>query len=307
MHGPTGCGKTHLAEGIWSATRRTPGKQCVFLAAEQFTTHFLEALHGQGLPALRRKLREIDLLVIDDIQFLHGKKATLQELLNTVEHFAREQKQLVLTADRAPGDVPGLGAELVARLSCGLVADLTPLEESVRRGVLEQLLAQRGRSLPTEVLDLLARELPGDGRQLQGALNRLEAMHEATGRTVTPAFTREALKDLLRAQQKMLRLIDIEQAVCEVFGISAKSLKTEAKARSVTQPRMLAMWLARKHTRAGLTEISQHFGLKSHSTVVAAQKKVSGWMESQAAVGTLQGNCDVQEAVRRVETVLRAV
>lgn len=308
LHGPNGCGKTHLAEGVWCAMRRLPNsKQCLFLAAEQFTTMFLEGLHGQGLPSFRRKIREVDLLVIDDIQFLHGKRATLQELLNTVEHFARERKQLVLVADRPPGELPGLGPELVGRLSSGLVADLSALDESARRGVLEQQLAARGQRLPEDVLELLARELPGDGRRLQGALNRLEAMHEATGQAVTASFAREALKDLIRSSRKLIRLIDIDQAVCEVFGLPAKSLHTEAKARAITKPRMLAMWLARKYTRAGLSEISEHFGLRSHSTVISAQKKVTTWMQEQKPLSLGGDDCNVEEALRRVEASLKAM
>lgn len=304
LFGPTGCGKTHLAEGIWSAMRRA-GKHCVYLAAEQFTTQFLESLRGQGLPSFRRKLREVDLLVIDDVQFLHGKRATIQELLNTVEHFARERKQLVLAADRPPADLPSFGPELTARLSSGLTADLVALDVPARRGVLESLLTQRGRRLPDEVLDLLAAELPGDGRRLQGALHRLEAMQEATGRSATSAFVREALKDLLRPASKLVRLIDIDKVVCELFGLAPMSLQTEAKARSITTPRTLAMYLARKHTRAGLCEISEHFGLRSHSVVVAAQKKVGSWREQQTLLGLPAGECDVEEALRRVESALR--
>jgi chromosomal replication initiator protein len=307
LYGPTGCGKTMLAEGLWSELRGE-ARNCLFLAAEQFTTLFLDALRsGQGLSAFRRRVREVDALLIDDIQFLHGKRATLQELLNTVDHFARQGKQLVLTADRAPGDLPGLGPELVARLSCGLIADLPALDAQARRGVLEAELARRGRSAPKEVIDLLVAEIPGDGRRLHGALNRLEAMHEATGKSITVTFAREALKDLLTPSGKMVRLADVEKVVCELFGIPSKSLQSEGKARSVTTPRTLAMYLARKHTRAGLTEISEHFGLRSHSTVVAAQKKVKNWIDGQALLGTQQGDFSADEAVRRAENLLRAI
>jgi chromosomal replication initiator protein len=306
LHGPTGCGKTHLAEGIWSALRRA-GKHCVFLAAEQFTTQFLESLRGQGLPSFRRKLRDVDLLVIDDVQFLHGKRATIQELLNTVEHFSRERKQLVLAADRPPADLPSFGPELQARLASGLTADMPALDVTARREILVALSAQRGRRLPDEILDLLSAELPGDGRRLQGALLRLEAMQEATGRSLSVGFTREALKDLLRPANKLVRLIDIDKVVCEVFGLEPKSLRSEAKARSITTPRTLAMYLARKHTGAGLSEISEHFGLRSHSVVVAAQKKVGNWRAQQTQIGITGGQCDVEEALRRVESALRVI
>ncbi len=313
LHGPTGCGKTHLAEGVWCSLRKITGKTCVFLAAEQFTTLFLDSLRGQGMPNFRRKIRDADLLVIDDIQFLNGKPATLRELLSTLDFFIRERKQLVITGDRVPHELPGLGPEIAARLSEGLVADLPSLDVATRRGVLVQMVSQQHRKLSDEVLDFLAASLPGDGRRLQGALNRLEAMQEAmattnpSSRQVTVSFAREALKDLIKGNQKMVRLIDIDKAVCEVFGIATQGLHTNGKSKSVTQPRMLAMWLARKYTRAGLSEISNHFGLRSHSTVVAAQKKVVTWLEQQTPLGLLQEECAAAEAIRRVELVLRAV
>jgi chromosomal replication initiator protein len=306
LHGPTGCGKTHLLEGMWSALRKA-GKHCVYLAAEQFTTQFLESLRGQGLPSFRHKIRDVDLLIIDDVQFLQGKRATIHELLNTVEHFGREHKQLVLAADRVPADLPFFGPELVARLSSGLTADLAALDQPARRGVLVALTKQRGRLLPDEVLDLLAAELPGDGRRLQGALNRLDAMQEATGRSISSSFVRESLKDLLRPSQKLIRLIDIEKVVCDFFGLAPKSLHSDAKARSITTPRTLAMYLARKHTRAGLSEISEHFGMRSHSVVVAAQKKVTHWCAEQLRVDTSGEECEVSEVIRKVELALRVV
>jgi chromosomal replication initiator protein len=132
-------------------------------------------------------------------------------------------------------------------------------------------------------------------------------MQEATGRSLTVGFAREALKDLLRPVNKLVRLIDIDKVVCDLFGLAPKSLQSEAKARSITTPRTLAMYLARKHTGAGLSEISEHFGLKSHSVVVAAQKKVGSWRQQQTLLGLNGGACGVEEALRRVESALRVV
>lgn len=308
LYGPTGCGKTHLVEGIWSGVRKAaPNNRCVYLAAEQFTTLFVEAINGKGLPNFRRKIRDVDLLVIDDVQFLSGKRATLQELLATVDHFTREGKQLVLAADRPAAQVPGLDEVLVARVSGGLVLEIKSPEAATRRNMLQSFMVERGNRLSMEILDFLAQELPGDARQMMGALNRLEAIRQATGRAITITTVRDALRDVLRASRKMIRLADIEKIVCEVFHIAPGTLQTEAKARSVTQPRMLALWLARKYTRAGLSEIGQHFGLRSHSTVISAQKKVNGWLELGGSVRFPQGDCEAQEAIRRLETALRAV
>jgi chromosomal replication initiator protein len=307
LYGPTGSGKTHVLEGVWSTVRRsTPRTRCVYLSAEQFTTFFLEALQGAGLPSFRRKYREVQLLAIDDVQFFGGKRATLVELLHTIDTLHRSGGQLLLAADRAPAELAGLGPELIARMSAGLVCGLAPPETATRHVILQQLARERQMRLPPEVLDFLAERLPGDARRLGGALHRLQAASEALGAPISPALASKMLSDLFQQGQRPVELPDIERAVCEVFGMDRPELHSPRKAKAVAQPRMLAMWLARKHTRAALQDICRYFGRRSHSTVISAEKAVATWMEDGAVLQLPQGACEVGEAIRRVEARLSA-
>jgi len=306
LHGPTSVGKTHLLEGVVSEVRRLrSGAQAVYLSAEQFTTLFLEALHGRGLPLFRRKYRGLDLLIVDDIQFLVGKRATLAELLHTIDVFIREGRQLVFAADRPPCELGDLGQDFTTRLQSGLVCDIGPPEYETRVGIVRRLAERMGLDLPEEVRHFVATRITTHARELSGALNRLDATSRALGQPMSLALAEQTLADV-RRQTRSVRLGDINKAVCDVFGLEPQMLQSEAKAKQVSHPRMLAMWLARRYTRAALSEIGSYFGGRSHSTVISANKKVRGWMESHLPMELADGECTVDEAVRRVEQALRA-
>lgn len=306
LYGPTGCGKSLLLDGLMRELRG-PGKlrRVVLLSAEQFTSQFLEALQGSGLPSFRRKHRDVDALLIDDVQFFGGKRATTVELQNTVDTLQRQGRQLILAADRPPEELPGIGVELVGRLRGGLVCAIEAPDVDVRQGILRQVARQLEFPLPEAIEQYLASELTGDARLLTGALHRLRAHSTATKTALSMELVQTALADLLRANRRVIRLPDIEQAVCNVFGVEASSLQSDGKTRMVSQPRMLAMWLARRHTRAALSEIGQYFGRRSHTSVIAAHKKVDQLLASRSpqVVDSLQ--CSFAEAVRRVESQLR--
>lgn len=307
VYGPTGAGKTHLLDSIRRKARRCTGlRRIVSVSAEQFTSQFVEALQGSGLPNFRRKYRQAELLLIDDLQFFLGKKSTIGELQNTVDYFLREKRQLVLAADRSPSELTGMSQELRGRISGGLVCQLNHPELLTRQRILRQLADRQGTELPEEVLDLLANRFPGDVRQLSGALNRLHACQQADPRPWTAELAERALSDLLQTTQRVVRLADIEGAVCEVFGIDRERLHSSRKEKLISQPRMLAMWLARKHTRAGLSEICRYFGRRSHSTVVSAQRNVNRWVSTGTAIRLAHGDCPVEDAIRRVESKLRS-
>ena len=306
IHGPTGIGKTHLLEGIWSAAKQArPAIRAVYLSAEQFTSYFLGALHGSGLPSFRRKYRGVELLIVDDVQFFVGKRATLVELLHTIDTLMQEGRQLVFAADRPAEDLAKLGPELGSRITSGLVCRLERPELSTRLEMVKQLARRLDLAVPRGVRSLIAENLTSHVRQLQGALNRLKATSHADECPVTRSMAEQALADLFRANRRIVALADIEQAVCETFGLDARTLKSSRTTKAVSYPRMLAMWLSRKYTRAALSEIGEHFGGRSHSTVVSAQKKIEGWMSAGETVRLGAGDWDVQEAVRRVEANLR--
>jgi chromosomal replication initiator protein len=307
LHGPSGTGKTHLLEGICSHFRTLhPRASAVYLSAEQFTTTFLQALHGTGLPGFRRTCRTADLLAVDDLQFFVGKKATIVELQQTIDVLQRQGRQLVFACDREPEAISDLGPDLLVRLSGGMTARLLPPDEEVRRGIVESIAARRGLAMPADVIYYVAARMTRHSRELAGAVNRLEATSHMLGLPITLAMAEESLADLVRASARSVRLADIERAVCAAFGIEAGALQSAQRGKKVNHPRMLAMFLARKHTPAPLTEIGAYFGRRSHSTVISAQKAVDEWVAKQSRIVLADAEWNVADAIRRVEETLRA-
>ena len=307
LHGPSGVGKTHLLEGICTHFRELhPKASAVFLSAEQFTTGFLQALHGTGLPGFRRTCRSADLLVIDDLQFFVGKRATMMEVQHTIDALHRQGRQMVFACDRELESLTELGADLLTRLRGGMTARMLPPDDEVRRGIVSAIAARRGLTISDEVIHYVAAHMTRHTRELTGAMNRLEATSHMLGVPITPGMAAEALADLVRSSARSVRLADIERAVCSAFGIETGSLQSSQRARKVNHPRMLAMFLARKHTPAALAEIGSYFGRRSHSTVISAQKTINEWVATGEQIVLADSTWDIEEAIRRVEEMLRA-
>ena len=304
--GPTGVGKTHLLEGILSASRRLHRERhAVLLTAEQFTSTFLEALHRGGLPSFRNKYRAVDLLIIDDIQFLAGKTATLVEFSSTVDALVRQGRQVVAGADRPLGELQKLNPDLAARLSGGMVAKISPADAATRLGIVRTRAAAIGLPIPDEVQDFIATHLTAHARELIGALNQLLAVWRMRREPITRSMAEDALADLLQQHARPVQFEQIEKAVCDVFGLEHERLQRTQRAKALNAPRMVAMWLARKHTRAALSEIGSYFGRRSHSTVISAQKAVGKWLTEQAQLRLRDTTCSAEDAIRRVEAKLR--
>ncbi len=307
IHGPTGVGKTHLLEGIWTAARkRSRGIAAIYLSAEQFTSSFLQALRGSGLPSFRQKYRGVEFLIVDDVQFLCGKRCTQVELLYTMNTLLREGRQLVLAADRPLSELAALGPELVSRLSGGMVCQIEPPDYDTRLGILQQMAQQFETVLPQEVQRFVASRLTSHARELSGALCRLQATSQASGKPIDLAMAEESLGEMIRHSSRLVRLPDIEKAICGTFGLEPSSLQSTRKTKGVSQPRMLAMWLARKYTRAALSEIGQYFGRRSHSTVVSAQKRVENWLAAGTSLEMASRSWRIDEAIRQIEQSLLA-
>lgn len=306
IYGTTGVGKTHLLEGIWSAAmqNRIPGG-AVYLTAEQFTSFFLEALNRSGLPNFRRKYRGVGLLLIDDLQFFVGKRATLVELLYTVGTLGELGRQIVFAADRAPSEIPELGDELVNRLEGGMLCRVEPPEYETRRGIVARLAQQMELVVPGQVLDFVAEQITSHPRALAGALNRLHATSQAHACPIDLPLAQAALGEMIQRSARPVRMAEIERAVCQVFGLEPRSLQSSRKAKEVSHPRMFAMWLARKHTRAALTEIGTFFGRRSHATVLSAQQKVNDWVTNRSTVTLADRTWNADDAVRALEDRLR--
>jgi chromosomal replication initiator protein len=304
--GPTGVGKTHLLRGIQSAYRRMrPQGRAIYITAEQFTGGFVDAVRGSGLPIFRQKSRGADLLLLDDVHFFAGKRATLEELLYTIDALTSAGRRLVLASDRPLGQLHALGAELVSRLSAGAVCEIEPPDFSMRVEIVGQLARSLGMPLDDALLQSIATQVTGGARELQGALHRLELTAATTGQPLDQPLVDQALGDIALQHARPVKLADIQSAVCDVFGVDAGGLRSESKLRSLTEPRMLAMWLARRYTRAPWSEIGEFFGGRTHSTVIAAHRRMQRLMSEHGTVGLADRSCSVEDAIRRVETALR--
>jgi chromosomal replication initiator protein len=213
---------------------------------------------------------------------------------------------VVFAADRPLAELGGLGPELLSRLEGGMVCPIEPPEYETRLGILTQMAHRSGVRLPDDVRRLIASRLTTHARELLGALCRLQAASQALGRTIDLAMAEEALAQMTRHGGRVVRLTDIEKAVCTSFGLEVRSLQSTRKTKGVSQPRMLAMWLARKYTRSALSEIGNYFGRRSHSTVVSAQKRVEDWLAGGEVVEMADRSWRVDEVIRRVEQMLLA-
>jgi chromosomal replication initiator protein len=306
LHGPVGCGKSHLLDAVHHGARAARGRlRSISLTAEQFTAQFLDALNSRGLPGFRHKLRGIDLLLVDDVQFFDGKRATLEELLYTLDALHNRDGQVVLTSDRAPADLAAISPELASRLAGGLAVELFAPDLTVRVGIVRSLALRMRLALADDVVNVVARQVVGSARLLSGALNRIVAASMAAAQPVTAEFAEAAVIAFCGQHTPQVRLPDIQRAVCELFGVEPAALRSARRNRSSADPRMLCMWLARRYTRAALSEIGDFFGGRKHSTVVSAKRKVDELIDAGGEVTLGDRPYSVEEVVRRIEARLR--
>ncbi|NNJ25829.1 DnaA ATPase domain-containing protein [Alienimonas chondri] len=279
LYGPSGVGKTHLLEGaVLAMRRRTAGGRVLLMTAEAFGNLYTEALRGRGLPAFRQKLRAADALVLDDVDFLDGKAGFAEEFLHTLQEYERLGRPVAVSADRHPRLLTKTPDELLTRLSSGIVTRLTPPDATTRRAILTRKLEGKNLPVTADALKWVADRFRGSVRELEGALCCLETWREMTGKSVTLPAARKVLSDLERDCVRQIRLDDVERAVCDAAGLTTEEIRSKSRAKRVTRPRMVAMHLCRKHTAAALREIGGHFGGRNHSTVLSADRSVSGWL-----------------------------
>jgi chromosomal replication initiator protein len=305
IYGPVGTGKTHLLEGIYVGLRRVhPDWHVLYVTSEDFTNRFIQASRLGKMSGFRRQFRDCDALLVDDLHFLATKKATQEEFLHTFDALLSDGRQMVLTCDCHPRLADDFTPELADRLLGGAVWSLTPPDAATRLDILRVKAAQSGLVFSDEVLRFLAAQLRGNVRELEGALNGIRHYARVTGKPLTIPLVREALADLLRHAVRVLQIADVDQAVCKALRLAAGALQEKGRAWAVSHPRMLAMYLARKHTAASYSEIGKHFGGRNHSTSVAAEKKVRQWLQEDAELSLGERRVRVREVIERVEREL---
>lgn len=302
LHGPVGVGKTHLLEAVWSASRQRR-RPVLYLTAEQFTSDFVSSMQG-GLPSFRRKYRSVDMLLIDDLQFFQGKRATSQELLFTISGLVSEGRQVVLSGDRSPPELVELGEEFISRLVGGMVCRMEPANFAMRSELVEQLALKQQTVLPPEVREFIAEHLTGNARELSGAVNRLQATQRATGEPITLSSAQQALRDLIQHSHQPIRIQEIERVVCELYDLTSDQLHSRQRAKSIVQARMVVMWLARHLVNMAYREIGTYLGQRSHSTAISACQQVDSWRESGQTLQLGSHQVHVEEALRQIKARL---
>ncbi len=305
IHGPVGTGKTHLLEGIFAGLKRQSDQRPCYTTAEEFTTRFVAASQHGKMSAFRRQFRECSTLLLDDLHFLATKKATQAEFLHTFDALVADGRQVVVTTDCHPRLADELMPELVDRLLGGAVWSLQPPDPETRLEILRKKATGSNPMIPDAVLKSLASSLRGNVRELEGAVNSVKHYAKVTGRPVDLAVVREALGDLLRHAVRVVSVVDVDASVCGVLRLGSGTLQSKSRAWAVTHPRMIAIYLCRKHTAATYGEISKHFGAKTHSTAVAAEKKVRAWMEKDASVTIGDRAWRAKELLDRIERDLQ--
>ncbi|NNG04860.1 MAG: chromosomal replication initiator protein DnaA [Inquilinus sp.] len=276
LYGGVGLGKTHLMHAIAAHIRRQqPDRRVLYLSAEKFMYQFIRALRYKHTVGFKEMFRSVDVLMIDDVQFISGKESTQEEFFHTFNALVDQNRQVVISADKSPSDLEGMEERLRSRLGWGLVADIHPTTYELRLGILQaKSERQQTVAIPDKVLEYLAHKITSNVRELEGALNRLVAHAELVGRPVTLESTQELLHDLLRANDRRVTIDEIQKKVAEHFNIKLADMHSARRSRSVARPRQVAMYLAKQLTARSLPEIGRKFGGRDHTTVMHAVRKI---------------------------------
>ncbi len=275
LYGGVGLGKTHLMHAIAHAIRdRHPHRRVIYLSAEKFMYSFVKALRYKDTMAFKESFRSVDVLMIDDVQFISGKDSTQEEFFHTFNALIDQGRQIVISADKSPADLEDIGDRLRSRLASGLVADIHPTTYELRLGILAAKAERMGVAVPEKVLEFLAHKIASNVREMEGALTRLVAHAQLVGRDLTLETTQDVLRDLLRANDRRITIEEIQKKVAEHFQIKLSDMHSARRSRSVARPRQVAMYLAKQLTSRSLPEIGRKFGGRDHTTVMHAVRKI---------------------------------
>ena len=276
LQSSTGQGKTHLMHAIGHAFRdEFPSATIIYMSAERFMIEFVSAMRRNEGMEFKASLREADLLMIDDIQFIVGKNSTQEEFLHTVDSLISRGKRVVVAADRPPQALDGVDQRLLSRLSMGLVADIQSAGLELRRDILKHRLSTMPhQQVSEEVVEFLARTISRNLRELEGGLNKLLAYAQLTGREISRELAEEQLSDILSACRRRITIDEIQRTVCEYYRLDRNEMSSKRRARAVARPRQVAMYLAKVMTPRSYPEIGRKFGGRDHSTVIHAVKLV---------------------------------
>jgi len=275
LYGGVGLGKTHLMHAIaWHIRERDPKRKVVYLSAEKFMYLFIRALRFKNTMAFKDLFRSVDVLMIDDVQFMADKEATQEEFFHTFNALVDQKRQIIISADKSPSDLDRLEERLRSRLGWGLVADIHATTYELRLGILHSKAEQMGIAVPAKVMEFLAHRITSNIRELEGALTRVIAHATLVGRDITLETTQEVLRDLLRANERRVTIEEIQKQVAQHFNVRVADMHSDRRSRVVARPRQVAMYLAKQLTQRSLPEIGRKFGGRDHTTVMHAVRKI---------------------------------
>ncbi len=280
LHGGVGLGKTHLMHSIgWHVLKNHPERKVLYISAEQFLYRFIRALKDKSTLSFKDTFRSVDVLMIDDIQFIAGKGATQEEFFHTFNALVGMGKQIILTADRSPHEMEDIEDRLRSRLGCGLTCEVHPPEVETRLAILQRKADALGFALSEDVAMFLANAISTNVRELEGALNRLAAHAKLTNAEVTISFVQEQLRDLFRSSMRAVTLDEIQKKVADYYSIKIADMHGTRRSRPIARPRQVAMFLAKQLTTKSYPEIGRAFGGRDHTTVMHAVKTIENLTE----------------------------
>ncbi len=275
LYGGVGLGKTHLMHAIaWYIKHNNPGRRVIYMSAEKFMYQFVKALRNKDVMSFKEEFRSVDVLMIDDIQFICGKDSTQEEFFHTFNALIDNNRQMVISCDRSPSDLDNIEDRIKSRLGWGLVADVHSTTYELRLGILGSKLEQMNIHIPKNVVEFLASKITSNVRELEGALNKVIAHSTLVNREITLENTQNILRDLLRSNEKIITIEDIQKKVAERYNIKTSDMSSPRRLRSIARPRQIAMYLSKMLTPKSLADIGKKFGKKDHTTVMHAIKKI---------------------------------
>jgi len=276
IYGGVGLGKTHLAQAVGHEIRlANPKAKITYVSCETFTNDFISSIASRKMSEFKKNYREVDVLIVDDIQFLSSKEGSQEEFFHTFNSLQQQSRQIILTADKTPQAIPALEGRLMSRFGGGMVVDIQPPNFETRMAILSEKCREKSFALPDEVITYLARNIHSNVRELEGALNRLAVFCQFNGASPTVATAESVLKDMISSTNKKVDTADIITAVCKHFSITKEEILSGKRKKELVEPRQIAIYLIREQTNKSLPEIGKIMGGKDHTTIMHAEKKIS--------------------------------
>jgi chromosomal replication initiator protein len=301
IYGGVGLGKTHLVNAIGHQSAQRSGLKVVYLSSESFMNELIGSLRRDKMDEFKKKFRNVDILILDDVQFIAGNERTQEEFFHTFNSLYESHKQIVITSDKFPKEIPGIEDRLRNRFEWGLIADIQPPDMETRVAILQKKAENEGVQLPHDVAFFLASNIDSNVRELEGSLTRLGAFSSLTKATITVELAKDVLKNTLKNAQQEITVENIQKTICDYFNLKIGDLKAKRRTQNIALPRQVAMYLCRKYTETSFPAIGDKFGGRDHSTVIHASKTIERKIKEdphmQTTIEKLERNLNIRKRV----------